>query len=283
MFTSSSVWLGTSVCTPGIAHDRPQVHVLVELEPDLQQQVALEDPRLHARVADRAEEDRVESRASRSSSSSGSTSPVRRYRSAPRSNSTSVDIEASPRTASSTFRPSPTTSGPVPSPADHADRGRNVVTGSTSFVLRCVLRLDLQRAVDRREVRAGARLDDVGRDAAAGHPPPVDVELHDDVTKRVGPVGHARHVEAHESASTPAARCDRAHRGVDQTVADRGFLDHLVAPAQADRGAAAAGACRRPSAATRGRARPRRSRRAPRPRSRRGPGRSAASCGRRGP
>jgi hypothetical protein len=44
----------------GIAHDGAQVHVLVEPEPGLQQQVALEHPRLHARVSDRPEEDRVE-------------------------------------------------------------------------------------------------------------------------------------------------------------------------------------------------------------------------------
>ncbi len=43
-------------------------------------------------------------------------------------------------------------------------------------------RLRVHGAVDRREVRACARLDHVGRDAAAGHPPAVDVELHDDVT-----------------------------------------------------------------------------------------------------
>ena len=43
-----------------IPHDRPQVHPLVQPEPRLQQQVALEDARLHPRVADGPEEDRVE-------------------------------------------------------------------------------------------------------------------------------------------------------------------------------------------------------------------------------
>jgi hypothetical protein len=37
-----------------IAPDRPKVDVLVELEPDPKQQIALEDPGPHARIADRA-------------------------------------------------------------------------------------------------------------------------------------------------------------------------------------------------------------------------------------
>ena len=42
-----------------ISDHRAQVHVLVELEPDPEQQVALEDPGLHSRIADRAQQDRV--------------------------------------------------------------------------------------------------------------------------------------------------------------------------------------------------------------------------------
>jgi hypothetical protein len=38
---------------------RPEVHVLVELEADPQEQVAFQDPGPHARVADGAEQDRV--------------------------------------------------------------------------------------------------------------------------------------------------------------------------------------------------------------------------------
>ena len=44
----------------GIALDRTQVHVLVELEAQAEQQIPLEDPRPHARVADGAEQHRVE-------------------------------------------------------------------------------------------------------------------------------------------------------------------------------------------------------------------------------
>ena len=44
---------------PGVPHHRPQVHVLIESEPGLQQQVALEDARLHARIAHRSQEDGV--------------------------------------------------------------------------------------------------------------------------------------------------------------------------------------------------------------------------------
>ena len=43
----------------GVQPGRPQVHVVVELEPQPQQQAALEDARRHRRVADRAEQDRV--------------------------------------------------------------------------------------------------------------------------------------------------------------------------------------------------------------------------------
>jgi hypothetical protein len=42
-----------------IPDDRTEVDVLVELEPDPKEQVALEDPRFHARVADGPEEDGV--------------------------------------------------------------------------------------------------------------------------------------------------------------------------------------------------------------------------------
>ena len=59
MFTSSSVCDGTSVCTPGVADHRPEVHELVELEADPEQEVALEDPRRHPRVAHGPEQDRV--------------------------------------------------------------------------------------------------------------------------------------------------------------------------------------------------------------------------------
>src|SRR6185369_1226935 len=38
---------------------RPEVHVLIQLEPRAQEQVTLEDPGLHVGVADRAQEDRV--------------------------------------------------------------------------------------------------------------------------------------------------------------------------------------------------------------------------------
>src|SRR5438270_6066944 len=60
---------------------------------------------------------------SRSSSStwSGSVSPVRRYRSPPRSYVT-ASTENPSETASSTFSPSATTSGPVPSPGVTAIR-----------------------------------------------------------------------------------------------------------------------------------------------------------------
>ena len=42
-----------------VADDRPEVHVLIQLEPRAQEQVTLEDPGLHVGVADRAQEDRV--------------------------------------------------------------------------------------------------------------------------------------------------------------------------------------------------------------------------------
>ncbi len=43
----------------GVPDHRPEVHELVELEADPEQEVALEDPRRHARVAHRAQQDRV--------------------------------------------------------------------------------------------------------------------------------------------------------------------------------------------------------------------------------
>ena len=90
-----------------------------------------------------------------------------------------LDLEAVAATASRTFRASRDDLGAGAVAPDHADRVRR--HGVTSSARRCSSRPHLQRAVDRGEVRARARLDDVGRDAAAGHPAAVDVELHDDV------------------------------------------------------------------------------------------------------
>ena len=94
---------------------------------------------------------------------------------------------------------------------------------------------DLERAVDRGEVGARAGLDDVGRDAAAGDAMALDVDLHDDVAERVGPAGDARHVEAHESGLDAGRTLDRAHRGVDEPVAERRLLDRLLTAAKANR------------------------------------------------
>ena len=112
---SSSPWLGTQGLDAGVAHDRPEVHVLIELEPDLQQQVALQDAGLHARVADRA----------RGRSASISRSCVEllvgeHIAGAQEPIGAEVEVDQRhvevARTASSTLRPSATTSGPVPSP-----------------------------------------------------------------------------------------------------------------------------------------------------------------------
>ena len=113
MSTSPSAWLGHQRPHARIPDHGPEVHVLVEREPDPQQQVTLEDAGSHPRVADRAEQDRVAG-AERlellvGQRLAGAQVPV------------GAEIEARRArcpgaTASSTLSASPTTSGPVPSP-----------------------------------------------------------------------------------------------------------------------------------------------------------------------
>ena len=178
MFTSSSVWLGTSVCTPGIAHDRPKVHVLVQPEPRLQQQIAFQHPRLDARVADRAEEDRVEAaqplelvvgqRVARAQVAVG-----------PEIEFDQVERRVAPHGIEHLEALADDLRARAVAP-DHPD-AIGTRHGVSSFVAALRVR-DVHRAVDGREVRPGARLDHVGRDTATGDPAPVDVDLHDDVT-----------------------------------------------------------------------------------------------------
>ena len=97
---------------------RPQVDVLVELEPQLQQQALFEDARRHVGMADRA-------RAGwRRNLRSSSTTPVRQDFAGPqvalaaesRSPSVRTSMPSSAATALRTLTPSAATSGPVPSP-----------------------------------------------------------------------------------------------------------------------------------------------------------------------
>ena len=106
----------------GVEPNRPQVDVVVELEPQPQQQTTLEDAARHGGVAHRAEQDRVvpadllEHRVGQ-----------RLAGGVPASRAEVVlgRRESRPRcaaTASRTLRPSATTSGPMPSPPMTASR-----------------------------------------------------------------------------------------------------------------------------------------------------------------
>ena len=100
---------------------RTQVDVVVEREPQLEQQAALDDAAGQARVArvaaDRAEQDRVVRRRGAARSSSERMSPVARKCSAPNGYSV-VRMSTSPTVAARrTATASAITSGPMPSPA----------------------------------------------------------------------------------------------------------------------------------------------------------------------
>ena len=115
-----------------IAHDRAQVHPLVELEPDLA--AAGRAPGCRAAPAGRRpprgtpRPSRRSARAPRREAPRPCAGTDRRRGRSPRGS------RRSRRTASSTLRPSPTTSGPVPSPADHPDPCGSVRHGVTSLV-----------------------------------------------------------------------------------------------------------------------------------------------------
>ena len=57
---SSGPLPASGVSTPGKSFTGPQVDVLIELEPQLQQQAFLQNARLHVGMADGAQEDGVE-------------------------------------------------------------------------------------------------------------------------------------------------------------------------------------------------------------------------------
>ncbi len=101
----------------GVELDRPQVDVLVQLEPHGEQDALLQDARRHVGVADGAQVDGVElaqlvqgARPAGSRRCGGSARPRSRKLTVSYLNPTALAA------ASRTFSPSRTTSGPVPSP-----------------------------------------------------------------------------------------------------------------------------------------------------------------------
>ena len=178
MSTSPSAWLGTSVCTPGYRTIGRRFTYWSSSNLDPQQQVALEDAGLHPRIADRPEQDRVELAEPLEllvgQRLAGAQVPV----------GAEVELDELDR-------------GVAPHGLEHLEGlahdlragavalgsprpGTQLVTGSPRSRLVDV-RWMLHRAVDGREVGSRAGLDHVGRDASAGHPASVDVELDDDV------------------------------------------------------------------------------------------------------
>ena len=162
---------------PGVAHDRAQVHVLIQAEPSLQQQVALEDARLHARVADRPEEHGVQLaellQLLVGQHVAGAQVPL----------GAQVELDQLERGVAldgvEHLQALGDDLGPVPSPRITPIRWRRRRHGVSSFV---ALRIgDLQGSVHRGEVGARAGLHDVGGDAATGDPASVDLDLHDHV------------------------------------------------------------------------------------------------------
>ena len=173
---------------------RAEVHVLVELEPDPQQQVALEDPGRHARIAHRAQQDRVEA-AHRLEVLVG-----QGLAGAQVAVGAQVEVDELDRDVVAdglehlerfgdhlgAGAVAPDHADPVGTPAG-GERARGAPRSRpphvTGDLVTAVRRLgDQRRPIDRREVGPRARLHHVGGDAAAGHPPPVDLELHDDVS-----------------------------------------------------------------------------------------------------
>ena len=178
MFTSSSAWLGTSVFTPGY---RTIGRRFTYWSSSNRIRSSRSRSRMPGRIrGSPTAPSRIASSSRRcSSSSSGSVSPVRRYRSAPRSSSSR---SARTPSASRTFSASRDDLGAGPVAADHR-RCRCVTRPPPRPRGPPRRRRDHERPVDGGEVGARARLDDVGGHAAAGHPPPVDVELDHDVTQ----------------------------------------------------------------------------------------------------
>ena len=107
----------------GIQPAGPQVDVVVEREPDAQQQAAFEHTAGHRRVADGAEQDRVV--AAQFVDARRRAAPRRSRGSAARRGRSSV-FSTPGSTASSTLTASPTTSGPIPSPAMIANSSRQI-------------------------------------------------------------------------------------------------------------------------------------------------------------
>ena len=137
-------------------------------------------PRFHVRVADRAQEDRVHLPQTRELVV-GQRVPGPQVALATQIELDELDIEPldTPdgvddlQALAHDLR-----SGPVA--GDHPDLVRHGMTSTAGSTGSCVLATP-ERTVDRGQVRAGARLYDVHRDATAGDPPSVDVELHDHV------------------------------------------------------------------------------------------------------
>src|SRR5262249_4382029 len=81
------------------------------------------------------------------------------------------------------------------------------------------LRRRLRDPVERAEVGPGARLDDVGRGALAGHQRAVEVDLHGDLADRILAGRRRAQRVVLQSSLHARDRLDRRHNRVDRAVA----------------------------------------------------------------